>query len=50
MHAAILEEIATMAFYAVTLNAACEALPTAVMDKHHLRKHGPKAYYGQVTK
>jgi L-ribulose-5-phosphate 4-epimerase len=47
-HAAILEEIATMAFYAVTLNAACDVLPTAVMDKHHLRKHGPKAYYGQV--
>jgi L-ribulose-5-phosphate 4-epimerase len=50
MHAVILEEIATMAFYAITLNAACDALPTAVMDKHHLRKHGPKAYYGQTTK
>jgi L-ribulose-5-phosphate 4-epimerase len=49
MHAAILEEIATMAFYATTLNVACEPLPAAMMDKHHLRKHGPKAYYGQVT-
>jgi L-ribulose-5-phosphate 4-epimerase len=48
MHAAILEEIATMAYYATTLNAACQELPSAVMDKHHLRKHGPKAYYGQV--
>jgi L-ribulose-5-phosphate 4-epimerase len=48
MHAAILEEIATMAYYATTLNAACQELPSAVMDKHHLRKHGPEAYYGQV--
>ncbi len=48
MHAAILEEIATMAYYAMTLNAACEELPASVMDKHHLRKHGPKAYYGQA--
>jgi L-ribulose-5-phosphate 4-epimerase len=50
MHAAILEEIATMAYYATTLNAACQELPSAVMDKHHLRKHGPKAYSGQITK
>lgn len=49
MHSTILEEIATMAFYATTLNATCEGLPTAMLDKHHLRKHGPKAYYGQVT-
>jgi L-ribulose-5-phosphate 4-epimerase len=47
MHAAILEEIATMAYYAKTLNAACGELPREVIDKHHLRKHGPKAYYGQ---
>jgi L-ribulose-5-phosphate 4-epimerase len=48
MHAAILEEIATLAYYATTLNSACEELASAVMDKHHLRKHGPNAYYGQV--
>jgi L-ribulose-5-phosphate 4-epimerase len=48
MHAAILEEIATMAYYAVTLNSAYSELPIAVRDKHHLRKHGPKAYYGQA--
>jgi L-ribulose-5-phosphate 4-epimerase len=48
MHAAILEEIATMAYYTTTLNASWEELPTAVLNKHHLRKHGPKAYYGQV--
>ncbi len=49
MHAVILEEIATMAYYATTLNAACEELPAAMRDKHHLRKHGPNAYYGQKT-
>jgi L-ribulose-5-phosphate 4-epimerase len=47
MHAVILEEIATMAYYATTLNAASEELPIAMRDKHHLRKHGPNAYYGQ---
>jgi L-ribulose-5-phosphate 4-epimerase len=50
MHAAILEEIATMAYYSVTLNPGAGELPVAVMDKHHLRKHGPDAYYGQVKK
>jgi L-ribulose-5-phosphate 4-epimerase len=48
MHAVILEEIAAMAYYSITLNATCGELPSAVLDKHHLRKHGPKAYYGQV--
>jgi L-ribulose-5-phosphate 4-epimerase len=47
MHAVILEEIAMLAFYSVTLNAGAHQLPAAVMEKHHLRKHGPKAYYGQ---
>ena len=47
MHATVLEEIAAMAYYALTLNTACEELPSAVRDKHHLRKHGPNAYYGQ---
>jgi len=47
MHAVILEEIAAMAYYATTLNAAVEELPAAMRDKHHLRKHGPNAYYGQ---
>jgi len=46
-HAVILEEIATMAFYAVTLNPAVGCLPQEVQDKHYFRKHGAKAYYGQ---
>jgi L-ribulose-5-phosphate 4-epimerase len=48
MHSVILEEIATMAYYSLTLNSAISELPAVVRDKHHLRKHGPKATYGQV--
>ena len=43
----MMEEIAAMAYYSVTLNAEQAGLPTVVRDKHHLRKHGPSAYYGQ---
>jgi L-ribulose-5-phosphate 4-epimerase len=46
-HAVILEEIATIAYYATTLNPEAASLPKAVHDKHYLRKHGPNAYYGQ---
>jgi L-ribulose-5-phosphate 4-epimerase len=48
IHAVVLEEIATMAYYTVALNPSCAELPLTVLNKHHLRKHGPKAYYGQV--
>lgn len=46
--AVILESIARMAYYTVTL--AKDALPIAseLHDKHFLRKHGHGAYYGQV--
>jgi len=46
-HAAVLEEVANMAYHTVTLNAAVEAIGSALLDKHFLRKHGPSAYYGQ---
>jgi L-ribulose-5-phosphate 4-epimerase len=46
----ILEEVARMAYGTLTLNAAAAPLPTALLDKHFLRKHGPAAYYGQETK
>jgi L-ribulose-5-phosphate 4-epimerase len=45
----LLEEVARMA-YGITLNAAAEPLPTALLDKHFLRKHGPAAYYGQENR
>jgi L-ribulose-5-phosphate 4-epimerase len=43
----LLEEIARMAYATITLNADADAIPTALLDKHFLRKHGPAAYYGQ---
>ena len=58
-HAVVLEEVAKMAMYTVTVSVdnigrylvpldyrASEA-PRYVLDKHYLRKHGPNAYYGQ---
>jgi L-ribulose-5-phosphate 4-epimerase len=45
--AAIVEEIAAMAWQTVTINPSAQAIPEALRDKHHFRKHGPTAYYGQ---
>jgi len=46
-HAVVLEEIACLAYHAVTLNPEVQPLCDALRDKHFLRKHGPKRYYGQ---
>ena len=48
-NAVILEAVARMAFYTVALAEECRLLPHALQDKHFLRKHGSKAYYGQVA-
>jgi L-ribulose-5-phosphate 4-epimerase len=45
--AAIVEEIAHMAFLTITINGESEQISSALHDKHFLRKHGPAAYYGQ---
>jgi L-ribulose-5-phosphate 4-epimerase len=45
--AAVVEEIACLAYHTVALNAGVERLPDVLRDKHFLRKHGPNAYYGQ---
>ncbi|MFQ5929011.1 MAG: L-ribulose-5-phosphate 4-epimerase [Acidobacteriota bacterium] len=45
--AVLLEEVARMAYYTVTLNSAATSISQALLDKHFLRKHGPGAYYGQ---
>jgi L-ribulose-5-phosphate 4-epimerase len=45
--ALILEEVACIAWHAVTLNPAVQPLAPALRDKHFFRKHGPGAYYGQ---
>ncbi len=43
----VLEETAKMAVHTLALNPAAEALDSALLDKHFLRKHGKNAYYGQ---
>ena len=48
--AAVLEEVAKMAYLTKTLNPQCEELAQRVQDKHFYRKHGKNAYYGQKKK
>ncbi|CAN5128801.1 L-ribulose-5-phosphate 4-epimerase [soil metagenome] len=43
-----LETCARMARETLALNPAGESLPGHILEKHHLRKHGPDAYYGQA--
>lgn len=45
--AVTLEEVARMALLTTVLEPNAEPLHDAVRDKHHERKHGPGAYYGQ---
>jgi L-ribulose-5-phosphate 4-epimerase len=46
-HADVLEYIARLAFRSVLLGASEAGIPAHVSDHHYLRKHGPKATYGQ---
>ena len=46
-HAVVLEEMAKMAMYTITIDPKASEAPQYVLDKHYLRKHGPNAYYGQ---
>ena len=46
-HAVIVEELALMAWQTMTINPAAKPISQALRDKHHFRKHGPKASYGQ---
>ena len=45
--AAIVEELAHLAFITLTIRADVGEISTVLRDKHFLRKHGPGAYYGQ---
>jgi L-ribulose-5-phosphate 4-epimerase len=45
-HAVVLEAVAEMAFMTVLLNAHA-GVSQALLDRHHFRKHGPNATYGQ---
>jgi L-ribulose-5-phosphate 4-epimerase len=47
-HAVTLEQVAKMALFTSLLEADALPLADAVRGKHHARKHGPDAYYGQT--
>ena len=46
-NAVTLEEVARIALLTSVLAPGAAALDAAVREKHHQRKHGPHAYYGQ---
>jgi len=46
-NAAILEEVAKMAYHTEVIQPRVSPAPQAVQDKHYYRKHGANAYYGQ---
>jgi L-ribulose-5-phosphate 4-epimerase len=46
-HADVLEYIARLAFRSTLLGAPESGIPAYVSEHHYLRKHGPKATYGQ---
>lgn len=46
-NAVVLEFIARLASETLRLNPRVQPLPAALLEKHFLRKHGPKASYGQ---
>ncbi len=46
-NAIVLEELAKMALHTLALSPDQPSIPQYLLDKHFLRKHGPRAYYGQ---
>jgi L-ribulose-5-phosphate 4-epimerase len=46
-NAVVLEELAAMAWETIAINPGARAISDVLHHKHHSRKHGPKAYYGQ---
>ena len=46
-NAAVLEEIAYMAYLTLQINPAADKIKESLIKKHFERKHGPESYYGQ---
>lgn len=46
-NAVVLEELAFIAFHTEAITPGKESMQSELLDKHYLRKHGEKAYYGQ---
>ena len=49
-NAIALEVVATLAHRTSQLSVSPEPVAEALLDRHHSRKHGPDAYYGQVAR
>ena len=47
VHAIVLEEVAYMGIFCRQLAPQLPDMQQTLLDKHYLRKHGAKAYYGQ---
>ncbi len=47
-NAAVLEEVAQMAYYTEALDKNAQPAQGYLLDKHYFRKHGKDAYYGQT--
>lgn len=48
-NAVALEAVAAMAAQTLALSPTTEAIAPALLARHHSRKHGPSAYYGQSS-
>ncbi len=48
-NAAVLEEVARMAYLTLQINPGAERLKESLIKKHFERKHGPDSYYGQES-
>ena len=48
-NSAVLEEIAQLAFLTFRINMHASRAQPALIEKHFNRKHGKKAYYGQIN-
>jgi L-ribulose-5-phosphate 4-epimerase len=49
-NAVIVEAVARMAYFTMTINHEAQAVDGVLHDKHYFRKHGRNAYYGQEQK
>ena len=47
-HSVILETVAEMALKTLIINPESKEIDKFLLEKHFLRKHGPRAYYGQA--
>jgi len=49
-NAVVLEEIAQTALHTLAVDPDAVPISQALLDKHFFRKHGAKAYYGQIKR